>query len=131
MPLYTFTTGRATATFLTRWHSTSGSGSGYAGVGQMLRSEWIQTALMAHAVGVKDRAVATAPRSGGGSSARRDGKSYAESFNVSSGVERNRNGHRRAYARVSNSNHYALYIEYGNRNITAHRTLRRAAGMHL
>lgn len=103
---------------------------------ELVEASMLLGGLVPHAAAIKERAVALAPRSGREKTARRGGKSYAESFDVSSGVDRaprssenTRSGYKRAYARVSNTNHFALYIEYGNKNIRAHRVLRRAAGI--
>lgn len=96
----------------------------HAGVGRMLRDGMLMKGLFPIGEAIVRRAEATAPRSGRGRSARRTGKPYAESFGVVPMVRPDRQT-----VRVFNSNAFAVYIEYGNRNIDAHRTLRTAAGI--
>lgn len=66
-------------------------------------------------------------------SRRRSGKRYADSFDIEFGVSPRsaESPEARVYARVINSNFFALYIEYGNANIRpARRILRTAAGIN-
>lgn len=89
----------------------------YNGIGDMLRSEFMQAAMEARALRVKARAEATAPVYEQGSHPGR----YKASFHVTSGVRHAKTS--RAYGRCYNDSPEALYVEYGNVNTPAHHTL--------
>ncbi|MFF5261365.1 HK97 gp10 family phage protein [Actinomadura viridis] len=88
----------------------------YRGIGQMIRSPWMQAEMRRRAEKVKAVAAATAPVETG---------AYKRSFTVSSGA---RGGIRRdrAYGRVTNTAGHAVYVEYGTSKIPARYTLRNA-----
>jgi hypothetical protein len=92
----------------------------YSGIGEMLRSEFMQAAMRARAEKVLVLAIATAPVYEQGPHPGR----YKAAFHVESGVQHHKTS--RAYARVSNDAPEALYVEFGTRNNPAHHTLTKA-----
>lgn len=109
------------------------------GLQQLISARFLIPALRPYAEKVKQRAQTTAPK-GKATDREKTGrtKSYAESFTITTGVARGTYNpehggrpttHKRAYARVQNNSRIAIYVEYGTSNITARRTLRKAAGI--
>jgi hypothetical protein len=75
----------------------------FRGLGELLRSQEMQTAMRATASKIAEAARATAPVDSG---------EYRDSFEVSSGVRESPS--RRAYGRVINETPYAASVEFGN-----------------
>lgn len=92
----------------------------YSGVGEMLRSGFLQADMHARAERVAAAAIASAPFDPFDP----DGIHYKDAFEVSSGVRRHKTT--RAYGRVSNSDQAAVAVEFGNKNTPEHATLRKA-----
>jgi Bacteriophage HK97-gp10, putative tail-component len=80
----------------------------YRGIGEMLRSDFIEADMVERAFKVLARAEATAPFD----AKDRDGFHYRDAFHVESG-RRGGARHDRAYASVVNTNDVALFVEYG------------------
>lgn len=95
----------------------------YHGVGEMLRSPWMQAEMRRRAEKVKAAAEAIAPV--GDPAYDRHAGRYKASFVVESG---SRGGFKRdrAYGKVTNSAPYAIWVEKGNSRTPAHHVLRRA-----
>lgn len=91
----------------------------YAGIGQMLRSEFMEAAMVALAERAKQVAEATAPYDPAGTTHFRD------SFEVTS---RRDGGHEhdRASASLVNTDDAALWIELGTSDTPAHHTMAKA-----
>lgn len=83
-----------------------------AGIARLLQSEDVRAALIGRARAAQAYAVAIAPVRTG---------HYRASFRVTSGVRRGR-----TYARLINTAHYAIFLEYGTRYMRAQRILRRS-----
>jgi hypothetical protein len=93
----------------------------YSGVGQMLRSGFLQADMHARAERVAAAAIASAPFDPKDP----DGVHYKDSFEVESGVRRIKTA--RAYGRVRNTDEEtAVAVEFGNKNTPEHATLRKA-----
>lgn len=92
----------------------------YSGVGEMLRSGFLQAEMRARAERVAAVAEATAPFD----VKDRDGSHYRDAFEVESGVRHAKTT--RAYGRVRNTNEAAVAVEFGNKNTPEHATLRKA-----
>lgn len=92
----------------------------YAGLGELLRAEFLQAEMARRAEKVKELAEATAP------DYEPLGVGYKYEFRVMWGVKTSSKGTRRAFGRVVNDSEHALYVEYGGQNTPAHRTLGRA-----
>lgn len=91
----------------------------YTGIGEMIRSPEVRAEMVRRAEKVKAQAEATAPY---------DAKStthYKDAFHVTS-TSRGGKDKDRAAATVVNDDAAAFFIEWGNANITKHRTLGRA-----
>lgn len=89
----------------------------YSGIGEMLRSEFMQGAMLHRAEVIAARAEAIAPIDEASPHRGR----YAASFRATSGVKHAKTS--RAYGRVSNTSPEALAVEFGTRNNPAHHTL--------
>lgn len=105
------------------------------GMRRLLVDRMFAPTLMKHAEQSKARAVAAAKATptrnwGPLGSQRRTQVRYENSFDVDAGYGVTAEGNARIYARVLNSNPFALYIEYGNRNLGARRIVRQAAGIY-
>lgn len=101
----------------------------YEGLGALLRGPEMQAEMKRRAEKIEAAAIADAPV--GPPSDPHRGE-YRDSFKVSSGVETDVKGERRAYGRVRNEASYAVAVEYGNGGTSkgptagAHHTLGRA-----
>lgn len=93
----------------------------YKGIGEMLRSEFMQGAMHHRAEVIADVAEGIAPVYEAGPHPGR----YKASFHVTSGIRVHKTT--RAYGRVSNDAPEALAVEYGTKNNVAHHTLMSAA----
>lgn len=80
----------------------------YEGIGEMLRSEYMQAAMRKRAENGLEYAVAVAPVDETGDHPGR----YKESFSVESGVREGKTS--RAFGRLVNSAPEAPYVEHGN-----------------
>lgn len=89
----------------------------YAGVGEMLRADFMVAAMRAEAEKVKTVAESIAPFDPTST----DGVHYKERFRVESGVREGKKP--RAYGRVLNDDPAAFQIEYGTSDTPRHRTL--------
>ncbi len=107
-----------------------------AGMRRMLVDDMFLPTLNLHAnrSAARARAIAASyperswPNEG---SLRRTGKRYVSSFDTDYGVGINAEGEARVQARVINTNPFAFYIEYGNKNIRpARRIVRSATGIN-
>jgi len=92
----------------------------YSGIGELLRSDFMQAEMRRRAEKVKDLAQATAP------DAPPYGVGYKYEFEVTSGIKVSKRGTKRAYGRVTNHSEHAIWVEFGGENTPAHRTLGRA-----
>lgn len=92
----------------------------YSGVGEMLRSGFLQADMHARAERVAAAAIADAPFDPDDP----DGQHYRDAFTVTSGIKHAKTA--RAYGRVSNSDQAAVAVEFGNKNTPEHGTLRKA-----
>jgi hypothetical protein len=106
-----------------------------SGMRKLVLDEMFARTLMAHANASKVRAIAAAKAYptrywGAHGSQRRTRVHYENSFTVDIGYGVHADGTARIRARLANTNPFALYIEYGNRNINARRFVRTAAGIH-
>lgn len=93
----------------------------YQGIGELLRSEGIEVEMVRRAEKIKERFVETAPVDESGP--------HPGRLRDSARVESERRGgvhNDRAVARVVVEAPEAFYAEFGNKNVTRHRTLGRA-----
>lgn len=91
----------------------------YTGIGEMLRSPEMQSAMRQLAEKVKARGEANAPV--GDPSEDPHAGRYKASFYISTGVQQRKTS--RAYAEVGNTAPEALTVEYGTTDTDAHHTL--------
>lgn len=92
----------------------------YKGIGELLIAPFIREEMARRAERVMARAKATAP------DATPLGVGYIDSFQIEVGTKESKSGTRRALARVKNTSPHAIYVEFGGKNLDAHRTLRKA-----
>lgn len=92
----------------------------YSGIGELLRSDFMQAEMRRRAEKVKALAESTAP------DAPPYGVGYKYQFEVTSGIKTSKRGTKRAYGRVTNHSEHAIWVEFGGENTPAHRTLGRA-----
>lgn len=92
----------------------------YKGVGELLNAGFIRAEMERRAAKVMARAKATAP------DATPLGVGYTSSFEIEAGTKVSKKGTRRALARVKNTSPHAIYVEFGGKNLDAHRTLGKA-----
>jgi len=90
----------------------------HRGLGELLVSPDMESAMRQLAGRVMARAVATAP------DAAPYGTGYVDSFELDSGVRPGATP--RAFGRVRNTSDHALFVEFGARNTPRHRTLGKA-----
>lgn len=92
----------------------------YEGIGELLRSDFLQAEMKRRALKVQAFAEATAP----------DhvpyGVGYKYEFETTSGVKTSKKDTRRAFGRVTNHSDHAIWVEYGGQHTPAHRTLGKA-----
>jgi hypothetical protein len=93
----------------------------YSGIGEMLRSEFMQAEMHARAEAARALAEAIAPVYEQGPHPGR----YKAAFTVESGVRHEKTA--RAYGRLENHSPEAFFVEYGTRNNPAHHVLVRAS----
>ena len=93
------------------------------GVGELLRSDFIEAEMLRRAEVIKAIAESIAPIGGAGDP---HPGLYKSSFKVSS-TSRGGRKKDRATAAVYNTTHYAPSVEYGNKNSSGHHVLLRAA----
>ncbi|WP_310962148.1 HK97 gp10 family phage protein [Nocardioides terrisoli] len=95
----------------------------YAGMGEYLRSEDMEAAMLAHAEKVKAVAESIAPVYEQGPHPGR----YKAAFSASAGVQEHKTT--RAYGEVSNDAPEAFFVEFGTEHNPRHRTLGKAVGI--
>jgi len=100
----------------------------HRGVGEMLRSDFMQAAMLEHAERIKAVAEATAPV--GRPSEDEHAGRYKASFHVRVHARGGATGDR-AEAIVSNDSPEARWVEWGTRDTDGHHTLARAAFQRL
>jgi hypothetical protein len=94
--------------------------SSYSGIGDMLRADFMVEEMRTRGEAVKAAAEAAAPVYEQGPHPGR----YKEAFEVHAGIRAGRKP--RAHVIVENTSPEALFVEFGNKNVTAHHTLTRA-----
>lgn len=110
--------------------------TGYdSGLKKLITDPMLGPALLKHAEESKGRAQAAANAYptrywGTAGSQRRTRVHYENSFETDIGYGVSIDGTARIRARLVNTNPFAMYIEYGNRNINARRFVRTATGIH-
>jgi len=90
----------------------------HGGLGELLVSPDMESAMRQLAAKVLARAISTAP------DATPYGTGYVSSFELDSGVRAGSTP--RAFGRVKNTSGHAAFVEYGGRNTPKHRTLGKA-----